>query len=196
MATSVYGARPPARRQEVYTTGQVAAVCRVSPRTVCKWIDEGLLRGYRLAGGWDRRVPRAELERFLAEHGMPTAALDGARDGCDVLVVSAAPRPVCGPLAPPWYGVRLARDAFEAGVQASAGVPDVLVLDLGSVGRATALSVAARVAAAVVVVLTTEDAGGERELLARDGWLVVWPPHDPEAVAALVREAGPLPGRG
>ncbi len=55
---------------DVFTTGQVAYVCRTSPRTVSKWIDQKLLRGVRLPGSQDRRVDRADLIAFLDRHGM------------------------------------------------------------------------------------------------------------------------------
>src|SRR6476469_3080229 len=57
--------------KDVFTTGQVARVCRCASRTVTKWFDAGLLRGYRLPLSEDRRVPRVELLRFLREHQIP-----------------------------------------------------------------------------------------------------------------------------
>ena len=56
----------------IYTTGQVAELVGVSNRTVAKWFDSCRLRGYRIPGSKDRRIPRYYLERFLEEHGMPT----------------------------------------------------------------------------------------------------------------------------
>ena len=43
---------------KVFTTGQVAKICKVAPRTVSKWFDSGRLRGYRIPGSQDRRIPR------------------------------------------------------------------------------------------------------------------------------------------
>lgn len=57
--------------QEIYTTGQVAKICKVAPRTVSKWFDSGRLRGYRIPGIQDRRIPREHLIRFLKEYGFP-----------------------------------------------------------------------------------------------------------------------------
>ncbi len=57
----------------VLTTGIIAKVCGVAPRTATKWIDSGLLKGYRLPGSQDRRVSRAEFERFATEHNLPCA---------------------------------------------------------------------------------------------------------------------------
>ena len=61
----------PRRDTNVLTTGQVAKICHVAPRTVSKWVDTGLLRGYRIPGGGDRRVLRDELAWFIEQHGMP-----------------------------------------------------------------------------------------------------------------------------
>lgn len=55
----------------VFTVGKVAKVCRVSPQTAAKWFDRGLLKGYRIPGGKDRRIPRENLIAFMEEHGMP-----------------------------------------------------------------------------------------------------------------------------
>lgn len=60
--------------QNIFTTGQVAKICNVFPRTVCKWFDSGRLRGYRIPGSQDRRVPKEYLLRFLREHAMPIPA--------------------------------------------------------------------------------------------------------------------------
>lgn len=57
----------------VLTCGKVAAIFKVAPRTVAKWIDTGTLRGYRLPGSKDRRVHRAELIRLLASTGIDPA---------------------------------------------------------------------------------------------------------------------------
>lgn len=56
----------------VFGTNAIAQICSVAPRTVAKWIDLGLLRGWRIPGSRNRRVNREVLEKFLAEHGMPS----------------------------------------------------------------------------------------------------------------------------
>src|SRR5438132_992103 len=60
----------------IFTTGQVAKICKVAPRTVSKWFDSGKLRGYRIPGSQDRRIPRENLIRFLKEYGMPLGELE------------------------------------------------------------------------------------------------------------------------
>lgn len=58
--------------QQIFTVGQVAKICKVAPRTVSKWFDSGRLRGYRIPGSQDRRIPRKYLMEFLETHNLPT----------------------------------------------------------------------------------------------------------------------------
>lgn len=51
------------------TTGQVAKLCCVAPRTASKWIDSGCLPGLRLPGCQDRRVHCDDLVRFMRAQG-------------------------------------------------------------------------------------------------------------------------------
>jgi excisionase family DNA binding protein len=64
-----------AKGKNVLTTGDVAKICNVAPRTVSKWFDNGQLKGYRIPGSKDRRIPLSELIRFMKMHNMPTTAL-------------------------------------------------------------------------------------------------------------------------
>jgi excisionase family DNA binding protein len=64
-----------AKGKDVLTTGDVAKICHVAPRTVSKWFDNGQLKGYRIPGSKDRRIPVSELVRFMKIHNMPTSAL-------------------------------------------------------------------------------------------------------------------------
>lgn len=56
-----------------FTTGQLAKLLHVSPRTVAIWMESGLLKGYRLpkpvgAKGADRRFTRDAVMEFLSSH--------------------------------------------------------------------------------------------------------------------------------
>ena len=62
----------------VLTTGEVAKICNVASRTVSKWFDSGQLRGYRIPGSKDRRIPVASLRKFMKNHGIP---MDGLTSG-------------------------------------------------------------------------------------------------------------------
>jgi len=63
---------------DTLTMGQIARLCRVSPRTAAKWFDSGRLSGYRIPGGRDRRVTRADLVAFMAASGFPPEFVDEA----------------------------------------------------------------------------------------------------------------------
>jgi excisionase family DNA binding protein len=68
-----------AKGKNVLTTGDVARICNVAPRTVSKWFDNGQLKGYRIPGSKDRRIPLNELIRFMKVHNMPTDDLVDGR---------------------------------------------------------------------------------------------------------------------
>jgi excisionase family DNA binding protein len=118
--------------RDVLTTGEVARLCNVAPRTVSKWVDTGQLRGYRIPGSKDRRIPRQQLIRFMKAHGMPLAAVEGDQ----LRVVIADPdRDLTGLLERTLCDngrcrVAAANTAFEAGALAQELQPHVLVVDL------------------------------------------------------------------
>ena len=60
-----------AKGSNVLTTGEVAKICNVAPRTVSQWFDKGLLNGYRIPGSKDRRIPIDELAHFMTAHNIP-----------------------------------------------------------------------------------------------------------------------------
>jgi two-component system response regulator RpaA len=60
-----------AKANNVFSTGDVAQICNVAPRTVCIWFDKGLLKGYRIPGSKDRRIPVKELKRFMKDNNIP-----------------------------------------------------------------------------------------------------------------------------
>jgi len=57
-----------------FTTGEIAKICKVAPRQVSKWFDSGKLKGFRIPGSQDRRIPYDYLLRFLNENGMDDVA--------------------------------------------------------------------------------------------------------------------------
>lgn len=61
---------------EVLTTGQVAEICHVAPKTVGSWVDNGHLRGYRMPGDLRRRILVTSLRKFMLANGMPSEWLD------------------------------------------------------------------------------------------------------------------------
>ena len=127
----------------IFTTGQVAKICKVAPRTVSKWFDSGRLRGYRIPGSQDRRIPREHLIRFLKEHGMPLGELEDEALGKILLVGAEAPtKASIGELMSEHdFKIESAASGFEAGLQAESLHPDCVVIDF-AMGRGEALMIA------------------------------------------------------
>lgn len=118
--------------RQVLTTGEVARLCNVAPRTVSKWFDSGELRGFRIPGSRDRRIPVEQLIRFMRAHGIPLDGLDTSkrrmlivdRDLDFTRTIHAALERLGG------YHVLTARSAFEAGAVAQDTQPQVMVIDV------------------------------------------------------------------
>ena len=120
------------RRKDVLTTGQVAEICNVAPRTVTKWFDSGQLKGYRIPGSRDRRIPTSELIRFMKAHNIPTDAvevgtmriliIDSDWEGAENLTNMLQARSN--------YEVQTAQNGFDAGLVAQKLVPHVIIINL------------------------------------------------------------------
>jgi len=122
-----------ARNKDVLTTGEVARICKVAPRTVTKWFDSGQLRGYRIPGSKDRRIPVTQLIRFMRQNNMP---LDGMMhftktrilivdDEADIVEML---RDLLSQQTT--YDVQTAQSGFEAGLAAERIRPHVILLDI------------------------------------------------------------------
>jgi excisionase family DNA binding protein len=118
--------------KDVLTTGEVAKICNVAPRTVSKWFDSGTLKGYRIPGSKDRRIPVAQLVKFMKAHGIP---LDGMMSGKTRVLIVDDEREVTDVLSKVLseqanYEVRVAGSGFAAGVECERFKPHVLLLDV------------------------------------------------------------------
>lgn len=119
-------------QKDVLTTGEVAKICNVAPRTVSKWFDSGQLNGYRIPGSKDRRIPVSSLMRFMKQHQIPMDGLQS--DQTRVLIVDAETEVVntlCGVLNEQAnYDVRTVSTGFRAGLECEKFRPHVILLDL------------------------------------------------------------------
>lgn len=66
-------------KKQVFTTGEAAEVCKVSQQTIIRCFDSGRLQGFRVPGSRFRRIPRAELLRFMRANDIPTDVLESTR---------------------------------------------------------------------------------------------------------------------
>ena len=116
--------------KDVLTTGDVARLCHVAPRTVTKWVDTGVLRGYRIPGSRDRRVPLANLLAFMQAYGIPVMGLKGGPIRVLLLTLDGQPAWTADLEDSDRIDLRVAGTVFEAGVLAQRFWPQVVVLDI------------------------------------------------------------------
>lgn len=121
-----------AKPKDVLTTGEVAKICNVAPRTVSKWFDSGQLAGYRIPGSKDRRIPLNQLIKFMKQHGMP---LDGLMTGSTRVLIVDDEADIVSVIEKVLedevkYEVEVARSGFAAGVAAGKFKPHVILIDL------------------------------------------------------------------
>lgn len=110
----------------IFTTGQVAKICKVAPRTVSKWFDSGRLRGYRIPGSKDRRIPRENLIRFMKDYGIP---VDELEDFPKVVLFLSPDPAFFASITSDQFVVRHATSAFNAGVEIDTYLPQCIVID-------------------------------------------------------------------
>lgn len=122
--------------KRVFTTGEAAEVCKVSQQTIIRCFDSGRLGGFRVPGSKFRRIPRAELVKFMKANDIPLANLENYGGGSTakrVLVVDDDPaildlfRDLLA--SDGRYEVKFASTGYEAGMLTESFRPHLLVLD-------------------------------------------------------------------
>jgi len=186
-----------AKGRNVLTTGDVARICSVAPRTVSKWFDSGQLKGYRIPGSKDRRIPLSELVRFMKANNMPTDSLTAGK--IRVLVLDSDEESGNGLIdvlkGRGGYDVLVAHNGFEAGAAAQKFSPHVVLINLltnGIDAHAICTSLRANEDLATIKVLALANALGSQEAVALmhkgfDGY--VSNPSDPGEIIRKIEEA-------
>lgn len=117
--------------KQVFTTGEAAAICKVSQQTIIRCFDSGRLNGFRVPGSKFRRIPRAELIRFMRENDIPLDALNEGRrrilvvdddDQIIELFVDVLTRD-------DRFEVESARTGYDAGLLTESFRPHLIILD-------------------------------------------------------------------
>ncbi len=188
------------RNKEVLTTGEVAKICHVAPRTVSKWFDTGKLRGYRIPGSRDRRIPVSQLIQFMRVHGIPLGGLEG--NVIRVLLVNGdrtgAAEVEGALLQTERYELRTAVNDFEAGMLAEKFRPHVVLVDVVS-DAVDAREILKNLrgnpdlSAAKVVAMGGAFTQGQTDALLREGFdLALSRPHDTNRLLQIVEQATDL----
>ena len=119
--------------KDTYSTHDVAKICCVTPTTVIRWIEDGLIPAFKTVGG-HRRVRREDLEQVCRERNIPFNVAQGTEVG-RILVVDDEPvvldlvRDVVKELDHK-FEVEVAKDAFDAGRLVVSFRPQLIFLDL------------------------------------------------------------------
>ena len=104
------------------TTGDVAKVCGVAPRTVAKWCNSGVLPNYRLPLSRDRRIRPADLVEFANKYGLPTRGITAKPL---VLLVGTGLKKYAEAI-PPTFEAAFYATAFQAGTASSKARPTLI----------------------------------------------------------------------
>jgi len=119
-------------QKKVFSTGEAAAICKISQQTIIRCFDSGRLQGFRVPGSRFRRIPRESLIKFMRENDIPLDLLEEA-DRRKVLVVDDDPEIVELMVdvleRDGRFEVRTASSGYDAGVLTQEFRPDLMILD-------------------------------------------------------------------
>lgn len=117
--------------KELFTTGEAAAICKVSQQTIIRCFDSGRLQGFHVPGSKFRRIPRRNLIRFMKENNIPLDNIDSGKkkvlivdDDAEIveLVVDVLVRDGR-------FETRTAASGYDAGIQTEQFRPNLILLD-------------------------------------------------------------------
>jgi excisionase family DNA binding protein len=117
--------------KKIFTTGEAAEICKVSQQTIIRCFDAGRLGGFRVPGSKFRRIPRAELIRFMQDNDIPISVLEGGPRR--VLIVDDDPaildlfKQLLG--SDPRFELRSASTGYDAGLLTEQFKPHLIILD-------------------------------------------------------------------
>jgi len=117
--------------KSVYTTGEVAHICKISQQTVIRCFDSGRLKGFRVPGSKFRRIPRENLIIFMKDNDIPLDLLETGKKRVLVVDDDQAIVDMFVELLERdgRFEVRTAGSGYEAGIQTHEFRPDIMILD-------------------------------------------------------------------
>jgi excisionase family DNA binding protein len=119
---------------KVMTVYEASKYCSVSSKTIINWVDSGHIKAYKTVGG-HRRINKSDLEAFMKNQGIPIPHGEESPGRKKILVVDDDPiivETIVQALEEDEHGYEVisASDGFEAGLQVSHFLPDLLILDI------------------------------------------------------------------
>jgi len=115
-----------------YSSGDVAKICDVTPRTIIRWISSGKLPAFKLPGRGNNRVSEDALLSFLHNNEMPIPReLEQAEDRHCVILASDKylVRHVKRIVRDADYITHVISDMVEAGLSIAANKPQLVIID-------------------------------------------------------------------
>lgn len=117
--------------KKIFTTGEAAEICKVSQQTIIRCFDAGRLGGFRVPGSKFRRIPRADLIKFMKENDIPTDLLEGSAKR--ILIVDDDPAIVelfVDVLKrDKRFDIKTASNGYDAGMLTESFRPHLMLLD-------------------------------------------------------------------
>jgi excisionase family DNA binding protein len=119
------------RIKTIFTTGEVAQICKVSQQTVIRCFDSGRLQGFRVPGSRFRRIPRESLIAFMKNNEIPMDQLESGKKRVLVVDDDEAVVDMFKELLgrDGRFEVRTASTGYDAGILTEQFRPDALLLD-------------------------------------------------------------------
>lgn len=119
------------RNKTVFTTGEVADICKVSQQTVIRCFDSGRLTGFRVPGSRFRRIPRDALLTFMKTNGIPLDHLESGKKRILVVDDDEAIIEMFTELLERdgRFEVKTATTGYDAGMLTEKFKPDIMLLD-------------------------------------------------------------------
>lgn len=119
---------------KVMTVYEASKYCNVSSKTIINWVDSGHIKAYKTVGG-HRRINKSDLVAFMEKQGIPIPDVKEDDGRKKILVVDDDPiivETIVQALEEDEHGYEVisASDGFEAGLQVSHFLPDLLILDI------------------------------------------------------------------
>ncbi len=119
------------RMKTIFTTGEVAEICKISQQTVIRCFDKGRLKGFRVPASKFRRIPRESLIAFMKANNIPLENLGSGKMRVLIVDDDAAIVEMLEDLLTRdgRFEVKSAANGFDAGAMTQEFRPDILLLD-------------------------------------------------------------------
>jgi two-component system, OmpR family, response regulator len=117
--------------KEIFTTGEAAELCKLSQQTIIRCFDCGRIDGFRIPGSKFRKIPRANLIKFMKETGIP---LDGIGSGKKKILIVDDDHEIIELMVDVLgkdgrFDVATASSGYAAGIATEKFRPDLILLD-------------------------------------------------------------------